>query len=218
MTTTSTVESKPLPETRPCPAWAAPNPHTSIARQTQEATVDLSPFRRALRKSEAFLLGRLFILASKGDYARYMGTREEVWRMAIRKPRRMLERYLEGHSEPEAIHVDESLEETPRAVFGIVAAQRHRARGVDIGMFLGLMKLVREAFVDLVHETPMTEGERRLSAAITHRLFDKIELGACSAWLGQEEGQLLQEMETAGRRATRENGQAQGRPWGSWVA
>jgi signal transduction histidine kinase len=64
-------------------------------------------------------------------------------------------------------------------------AQRHRARGVNLSMFLGLMKYYRQAYLDLLAES--VEFDHRESITLTvRRFFDRTELAYCDEWAGTE--------------------------------
>lgn len=166
--------------------------------------VDLASFKAALKTGEDFLLGRLRDYATESEYTRYASTKEDDWRMTLREPARLLLEYLDSHNTPELIHVDEDFEENPSAAFGVLEAKLHRQRGVGFDMFLGLCKLARQAFVDLVYETDLTLAERRLALDITHRFWDKFELGFSAEWVRCSESDLLKELQETNRSMTNE--------------
>jgi len=164
----------------------------------------LNSYTDALKSGEGFLLKRLYEYATESEYTRYTSTKEEDWSMTLRGPARALIKYLESKDEPDSIHVDEKFQENPTAAFGVLEAKRHRERGVRFEMFLGLAKLVRQAFIDLIYETDLSEKERKQALAITHRFFDKFELGFCSEWVRHQETDLIEELQDTNRRMTNE--------------
>jgi|TARA_Y100000310_G_scaffold344067_1_gene454911 PAS domain S-box-containing protein len=156
----------------------------------------------ALRNREDFLLKQLFKYASEADYTRHTSSKEQEWRMTVQQPVNALIEYLLHHDDPDPIHVDENFEENPTAAFGILEAKRHRQRGVRFDMFLGLAKYVRQSFVDLIHDvSPSLDGERQ-ALAVTHRFFDKFELGFTTEWLRCEETTLIRELQDSNRELT----------------
>ena len=48
---------------------------------------------------------------------------------------------------------EEDYANDPATQFGVIEAQRHRGRGVNLSMFLGLMKYYRQSYVDLLTES-----------------------------------------------------------------
>ncbi|MEW6264898.1 MAG: PAS domain-containing protein [Thermodesulfobacteriota bacterium] len=165
----------------------------------------LTSFIEALRNGEEFLLRSVITYAAQAEYTQYTSTREEEWRLTVREPARLLIEYLKSNHRPEAIHVDEDFAANPSAAFGVLEAKLHRARGVRFDMFLGLTKLLRQSFVDLVYATEMSLEETKLALAVTHRFFDKFELGFATEWLRDSEMEKLQELQEANRRLTNEN-------------
>ncbi len=159
--------------------------------------MELNPFIDALKSGEDFMLRRLYIYASDSEYTRYTSTKEKDWRMTLKEPARVLIEYLQNNDKPDSIHVDEKFDENPAAAFGVIEAKRHRERGVRFDMFLGLAKLVRQAFIDLVYETELTDEERKQTLAGTHRFFDKFELGFCAEWVRHQQTDLISELKHA---------------------
>ena len=162
----------------------------------------LSPYIEALKSGEDFLLARIFVYATESEYTKYTSTREEDWRMAMREPSKSLISYLENNDEQEKIHVDERFEENSVAAFGILEAKRHRSRGIQFDMFLGLTKLLRQAFVDLIYETKLDNEQCKKALAITHRFWDKFELGFSSEWMKNTEGEKITELQETNRDLT----------------
>ena len=169
----------------------------------------LNSYIDALKSGEDYMLRRLYTYASESEYTRHTSTKKEEWRMTLRVPSRVLIEYLECHDEPDPIHVDEKFEENPTAAFGVLEAKRHRERGVRFDMFLGLSKYVRQAFIDLIYETKLTDDERKQALAITYRFFDKFELGFCTEWVGHQESDLTRELQDTNRGVTNEKNRYQ---------
>lgn len=158
----------------------------------------------ALEKGEDLILKNLLSYAAEAEYTRYTSTKEDEWRMAVREPARALIRYLKEHEIPDSIHVDEHFEKNDSAAFGILEAKRHRERGIRFDMFLGLTKLMRQAFDDLVYNTPLSGDDLRLALAITQRFFDKFELGFCTEWVRFQETDIIRELQDTNRSMTNE--------------
>ncbi|MDH7570563.1 MAG: hypothetical protein QHJ73_13360, partial [Armatimonadota bacterium] len=88
--------------------------------------------------NENWLVERAVRYAKERGYADYTATLPAAWRMAIQGLSRSFLAALE--SDPEALELGPHIDyrRDPVAAFGILEAQRHRKRGVDLAMFLGL--------------------------------------------------------------------------------
>lgn len=165
----------------------------------------LDAYIEALESREDYLLSRLFEYASASEYTRYASEdKEEDWRQAVQGPAEALVRYLRENDGPESIHADERFDDSPHAAFAKDEARRHRERGVSFVMFLAVSKLLRQSFVDLVYETDLGDDDRRLALEVTHRFWDKFELGFSSDWIKEQESDLVLELQDANRQITGE--------------
>jgi PAS domain S-box-containing protein len=158
----------------------------------------------AIENGEDFLLKRLYDYASDAEYTKYTSTKEDDWRMTLRKPSEALINFMKANNQPDTIHVDEEFEKNPIAKFGVLEAKKHRERGVEFTMFLGLTKLVRQAFIDLIYESNLSNDLLKLSLAITHRYFDKFELGFSSEWVRYQNEDLIKDLQNKNRTITNE--------------
>ena len=150
----------------------------------------------ALRTREEFLLKQLYEYVCEGGFSRYASSREE-WRWVLRGPIDALIDHLEVHDSPETIHVDENIAANPTAIFGMMEAKRQLRRGFGFDRYFSLSKYVRQSFVDLIYEiSPSTHAERK-ALAMTHRFFDKVELGFTTEWLRSVETALVSDAAVA---------------------
>jgi PAS domain-containing protein len=144
------------------------------------------------------------------DYAKHFGftaytsTLKEAWRLSISGLSASVIRALRTHEEPPELQPDEDLTEDPIAQFGMVEAQRHRERGISLGMFLSLMKYYRQAYLDLIHAQELSVPEKEGLALFVSRVFDRIEIAFCVEWTGAKKERALQEMQMNNRLMTNE--------------
>jgi signal transduction histidine kinase/CheY-like chemotaxis protein/HPt (histidine-containing phosphotransfer) domain-containing protein len=154
--------------------------------------------------NEDWLLERTIQLAKERGYTPYTSTLEQAWRTAIHGLSEPLLTALgEGRSlSPPQAEIDYVRD--PIAAFGVVEAQRHRSRGITMGLFLGLMKSYRQAYLEMVAqlapEAPDLPERRRL----IDNFFDRIELGFCCEWTSCGEGDRVHELQEKNRRLTNE--------------
>lgn len=83
----------------------------------------------------------------------------------------------------------------PIGAFAMELARRHRARGVTLAGFLGLLKSYRRACQDVIRESGL-DPSRRWEDTIV-RFFDRIEIGLCSAWAALERESRIVELQRA---------------------
>lgn len=135
--------------------------------------------KRLIVEHEDWLIDRVVQYAHQHDYTRYTSTLREAWRASIVGLSRPLVDALEEippGSGPAGGPIKAAVD------FGIEEARKHRSRGIDLALFLGLMKFYRQAYFDLVEEkVTVLEDRLRLSAMLL-AMFDSVELGMVREW------------------------------------
>lgn len=113
----------------------------------------MKPLYDIVQNGEDWLMAQILQYAIRRDYAKYTSTLTESWRLSISGLSASLLAAIDSGREDLGLDPDEDYRDDPAAAFGIEEARRHRERGVDIGMFLGLLKYYRESYLDLLRET-----------------------------------------------------------------
>ncbi len=128
-------------------------------------------------KHEDWILRKVIDYAKVHEYTRYTSTLIEAWRISIHSLSEAMAEVLATQEEVPSPSLDDTFNETVIDQFSIAEVRKHRARGVTLGMFLGLVKYYRRGYDDLVRE-------QRLDPAIEHehldfrgRFFDRFEIG-----------------------------------------
>lgn len=148
-----------------------------------------------LRKKEGWLIARILFYAQEHGYVAYTSNLAEVWRLSVAGLTDALAAALEdgGTSGIEIkVHTDWDSDSVTR--FGLVEARRHRERGIDIGMFLGMFVYYRQAFLDCIRQFMPPGGERERYEYLIVRLFDRMSAAFCSEWAsmgGQDSGTCM---------------------------
>lgn len=157
-----------------------------------------------IERNEEWLMGRILAYAKRQGFTQYTSTLKAAWRLSISG----LSNSIIGAIKTGAVDFELTPETDyagdPAASFGILEARRHRERGIDLGMFLGLMKYYRQSYLDLVSEKGSDQSlidDCRLTIA---RLFDRIEIGFCMEWSSLSDKERFQELQSANRRMTNE--------------
>jgi len=158
-----------------------------------------------ISRGEDWLMARVLSYAKDQGYTAYTSTLLEAWRASIHGLSLPLIAFLREGADPElpAGHV---FGDDPAAAFGISEATKHRARGVPLEMFLGLMKYYRATYLDLLDEEPRPFGGESLRQLrhLVNRFFDRVEIGFCGAWARGGDTDRLAELQAANRRLSNE--------------
>ncbi len=155
-------------------------------------------------KHEDWILRKVIDYAKVHEYTRYTSTLIEAWRISIHSLSEAMAQVLATQEEVPSPSLDDTFNETVIDQFSIAEVRKHRARGVTLGMFLGLVKYYRRGYDDLVRE-------QHLEPAIEHeyldffgRFFDRFEIGYSVEWNALNAGQAVDELQNQNRTLTNE--------------
>jgi signal transduction histidine kinase len=148
-----------------------------INRHDRDVLIDL------LSSSEDRLIEFILNYAKKQDYTRYTSTLKEAWRLSIVGLSQALIEVVERSDIVPELSPEEDFSCDSATQFGVKEARRHRARGVNLSMFLGLMKYYRQSYLDLLYESDGFENPGSVDLLI-RRFFDRTELAYCEEWAG----------------------------------
>ncbi len=157
-----------------------------------------------IQNSEEWLMRRILKYALRHDYAKYTSTLKESWRLSISGLSRSFLAAMAADKIELELSPDEDYTQDPVAAFGIREGRLHRQRGIDIGMFMGLLKYYRQSYRDLVQEAGFTPDETAWCIHYLKRCFDRIEIGLCGEWIGGSDAQHILELRAANRDMTNE--------------
>ncbi len=154
--------------------------------------------------NEDWLVDRVVYYAVDQGYSEYTSTLREAWRASIC-----------GLSDPilDAITTADATSK-PNAgfgrareaivAFGVDQALKHRARGVQLTGFLGLLKFYRRAYLDLIDENEMPEKDARRLRGYLLDFFDQVEIGLCGEWNSASNADRLRDLQDQTRSLTNE--------------
>lgn len=164
----------------------------------------MSVFPEILKKYEDWLMQRILDYAIRQGYAAYTSTLKEAWRLSIVGLSASISEAICNREFNPGLRPDEDLAADPVAQFGIVEAQRHRERGVSLGMYLGLMKYYRQTYLDLIKHLNPGQLERERYSLFINRVFDRIEIGFCVEWSSIDDKKSTRDMQTSNLLMTNE--------------
>lgn len=156
------------------------------------------------RDNEEWLMGRILKYAERQGYTRYTSTLQEAWRVSVSGLTTALVAALEQwggelfefgpHGRP------------PESVvsFAVTESRRHRERGVNLLMFLGLLKYYRRTYLDLVDEFVPDEQDRQHLHRFVVGFFDCLEMTISVDWADSDEQGRMEELQSANRSLTNE--------------
>lgn len=157
---------------------------------------------KLIGEREAWLMHRILGYAKKQGYVRYTSTMVEAWRQSISG---LSEAFMMALAKGECLEFtpEETFQNDSVSAFGVLEAQKHRSRGITLGMFMGLMKYYRQAYWDLVtHHVAGADQGVYLHAV--QRFFDRVELAFCCEWCQVGDRELLDDLQDKNRVMTNE--------------
>ncbi len=141
----------------------------------------LDAYISAIKSEENFILSKALTYIEKAKYIQYTSIKEKDWQSVVKAFIQHLITYLGSNITPEPIQADDKLSGNPAALFGIFEAKKFREQNIQLEIFLGAIKLIKTAFIDLIDDKVLLE-EKKQALTITERFFDKFELGFSSEW------------------------------------
>jgi PAS domain S-box-containing protein/putative nucleotidyltransferase with HDIG domain len=166
--------------------------------------LDKQRFIDLVADGEKWLVHRVLGYAKQRDYARYTSTLAEPWRQSIAGLSGPLLKAWQSSEQPPELGPEADYRRDPIAAFGMLEARRHRARGVSLSMFLGLMKYYRQSYHDLVRQAGFDQDWGEHCRLFIDRFFDRVEIGFCTEWAELSGGVQDAEMQRATRAMTNE--------------
>jgi PAS domain-containing protein len=179
----------------------------SIVRETGEdawSMLNRAQFVARLIAGEDWLIRRVLDYARERGYTKYTSTLEEAWRMSIHGLTESLTTAIQTWEAPLGLDPDQDFATDPVSAFGVCEAQRHRERGVSFGMYLGLMKYYRRAYLDLCNEWQWAPSDAQLAQNYVEHFFERVEVAFCSEWVNSSDASRLGELQDTNRRMTNE--------------
>ncbi|MGE4543202.1 MAG: EAL domain-containing protein [Pedobacter sp.] len=156
--------------------------------------MDFSPLGDTLKLGEDRILERVFGYAKKTGFIKHAPSMAEAWRGAIRGLTDQICLAATLYKDIPELSSEEDYTQDCLASFGIIEAQKHRARGVTLTMFFGWNKYYRQSFRDFIEETNYDIESKAQYLLLLDRCFDRIELGFINEWIGQKKDESIEEL------------------------
>ena len=165
---------------------------------------DIETLVHLIENNEDWLLDTIVDYAREYGYLQYTATLKEAWRLAVVGLSEALADGLKKLFPDYALKAGEKYTNDPISSFACIQAQRHRARGVTLDMFFGLMKYFREGYCDLVRKKNTALVFSDYFIRVINRLFDRIETAFCLEWASLSHDHRTKELQSLNRTCTDE--------------
>ncbi|MFH1464508.1 MAG: diguanylate cyclase [Pseudomonadota bacterium] len=147
---------------------------------------------RILRSGEDWLVQQTLHYARCRGFSRFAPTLEAAWRQVVWGLTDALAEGLRFHEDAPELEPVLDLEADPLVTFVVREALLHQDRGLELSMFLGLFKYIRQAYAGFLVQQ-VSAGERLDEfQALLSRSFDRMEVAVCQAWTRRSAPELAE--------------------------
>ncbi len=155
-------------------------------------------------RNEDWLLRRVVEYAKIHEYTRYTSTLIDAWRISINSLNSAITTVIETNDPIGQISLDTRFNETAIDKFSIQEVHKHRARGITLGMFLGLVKYYKRSYFDLVRDQDLDPESEAEFLSFLERFFDRFEVGYSVEWNSLNSNEAADELRSQNRALTNE--------------
>jgi len=145
----------------------------------------VTPLTDLITRNEDRLLGQILCLAEANGYFRFVPGTPEEWRATLRGLSGSLLQAFRSDSSPPSLSADDVGRDDGLSAFGVVEARKRRREGMPLGIFLGLVKFFRQAYLDLVRTAGLQREEEERLLRYIERFFDRNEVASCVSWTAE---------------------------------
>jgi signal transduction histidine kinase len=136
-------------------------------------------------RNEDRLLAQILSLAEANGYFRFVPGTREAWRATLRGLSGSLLQAYRSDPSPPSLTADDVGRDDGLSAFGVLEARQRRREGMPLGIFLGLVKLFRQAYLDLVRSARLPREEEEGHLRYIERFFDRNEVAVCVSWTAE---------------------------------
>jgi signal transduction histidine kinase/CheY-like chemotaxis protein len=160
---------------------------------------NMSALKQLIECNEAFLMERLFHYAVERKYAQGTAALEEAWRNCVNGLSGAILEGIDTRYPDLEFGPDHDLRKDPLCRYIVATAKRHRARGVSLQMFHGLMVYYKEAWLDLVRHAKFEKEYEDESLRVVGRMFDRFMIALCTEWAETDQSRQIEELQLRNR-------------------
>jgi|GEM_PF-1349713 len=164
----------------------------------------MTSFAKLVVTSEEWLVERILTRVHECGFSPNAPTLTRARQLAVAGITSALLETLEGDELPLEIRADDIKANDLAVAFAVRKARTHRSRGVPLGMFIALLKLYRQSYLDLVEMGGFGAEDAFLWRSLVERFFDRIEVALCTEWGSLTDHDRLRELQDENRALTNE--------------
>lgn len=157
-----------------------------------------------IEKNEDWLIESVLQYAKNSNYVKYTSTLREAWRKSIAGLSFSLLKLLHIREDMPELSPDHDYAGDQAAAFCIKQMQKHQQMGINLQMFLGLLKYYRQSYIDLVLQAGFERAYEEQCRLYINRYFDCVELGVCHKWSITTDSEMNSVLQAANRTITNE--------------
>ena len=157
----------------------------------------MTPLTDLIVRNEDRLLGQVLSLAEANGYFRFVPGAPEEWRATLRGLSGSLLQAFRSDPSPPSLTADDVGRDDGLCAFGVVEARKRRREGMPLGIFLGLVKFFRQAYLDLVRSAGLPREEEEGHLRYIERFFDRNEVAVCVSWTAESVSGRVAELRQA---------------------
>ena len=155
-------------------------------------------------QNEERLTDLVYDYARRHGFAGHASALREAWRLSISGLTSALVSVLEKAGDIPEIRFSNDFSSDPVVGFMVETAVRHKIRGLDLGMFIGIMKYYRRSYLDIIKESDWESDKKEKYSQLIKRIFDRCEISICLEWTKGDESRDMEDMRSANRQVSAE--------------
>lgn len=142
----------------------------------------MTPLVDLILRGEERILSAFLSHARDNGYFRFAPHDADGWRPTVRGFSGSLVQSLRHSPSSAGLTADDVGRDDGLTAFGVVEARKHRLAGMPLGIYLGILKSLRHAFLEEVRSDGLPPEEMEPCAFRVNRFFDRNEIAASVAW------------------------------------
>jgi signal transduction histidine kinase len=142
----------------------------------------VTPLIDLILRGEERILSAFLSHARDNGYFRFAPHDGESWRPVVRGLSGALVQSLRDSPSPAGLTASDVGRDDGPCAFGVVEARKRRLAGMPFGIFLGILKSLRHAFLERVRAGDLPPEEEAACSLRVVRFFDRNEIAASVAW------------------------------------
>ncbi len=175
--------------------WTKPlPPGTRGACEENGRGPGVTDFIELILRNEDRLLQRVLAGAGENGYFRFASQDPGAWLPTVRGLSGSLLQAFRGCTDPPPLTTEDVGRDDGLSAFGVAEARKRRLDGMPLGIFLGLVKVFRNTYTDLVRSAGLPREEEEGYRLFIERFFDRNEVASCVSWMMESGFERVEEL------------------------